>query len=122
MDFSNKTALITGAGQGVGEGIAMALASYGANVSLIGRTLSKVQRVADEINDNGGSATAIQCDVKDKTSINNSISSTVSHFKSLNILINNAQEVPLGNLLNVSDESFIDGWNSGPLATLRFMK
>ena len=107
MDFSNKTALITGAGQGVGEGIAMALASYGANVSLIGRTLSKVQRVADEINDNGGSATAIKCDVKDKTSINNSISSTVSHFKSLNILINNAQEVPLGNLLNVSDESFI---------------
>ena len=88
MDFSNKTALITGAGQGVGEGIAMALASYGANVSLIGRTLSKVQRVADEINDNGGSATAFQCDVKDKTSINNSISSTVSHFKSLNILIN----------------------------------
>ena len=31
MDFSNKTALITGAGQGVGEGIAKALASYGAN-------------------------------------------------------------------------------------------
>ena len=49
MDFSNKTALITGAGQGVGEGIARALASYGANVSLVGRTLSKVQLVADEI-------------------------------------------------------------------------
>lgn len=122
MDFSNKTALITGAGQGVGEGIAVALASYGANVSLIGRTLSKVQRVADEINDNGGSAIAIQCDVKDKTSIDNSILSTVSHFKSLNILINNAQEVPLGNILDVSDESFVDGWNSGPLATFRFMK
>ena len=46
MDFSNKTALITGAGQGVGEGIARALASYGANVSLVGRTLSKVQLVS----------------------------------------------------------------------------
>ena len=34
MDFSGKTALITGSGQGVGEGIARALASYGANVSL----------------------------------------------------------------------------------------
>ena len=45
-----------------------------------------------------------------------------SYFKSLNILINTAQEVPLGNLLNVSDESFLDGWNSGPLATFRFMK
>ena len=47
MDFSGKTALITGSGQGVGEGIARALASYGANVSLAGRTLSKVQLVAD---------------------------------------------------------------------------
>ena len=42
MDFTCKTALITGSGQGVGEGIARALASYGANVSLAGRTLSKV--------------------------------------------------------------------------------
>ena len=90
MDFSNKTALITGAGQGVGEGIARALATYGANVSLVGRTLSKVQLVADEINKNGGSAIAIQCDVKDSKSINNSIESTLSHYKSLNILINNA--------------------------------
>ena len=36
--------------------------------------------------------------------------------------MNNAQEVPLGNILDVTDESFIDGWNSGPLATFRFMK
>ena len=122
MDFSGKTALITGSGQGVGEGIARALASYGANVSLAGRTLSKVQLVADEINSSGGSAIAIECDVKDLSSINNSITLTLSKFESLNILINNAQEVPLGNLLDVTDESFLNGWNSGPLATFRFMK
>ena len=69
MNFSGKTALITGSGQGVGEGIARALASYGANVSLAGRTLSKVQLVADEINSSGGSAIAIECDVKDLGSI-----------------------------------------------------
>ena len=49
MDFSNRTALITGSGQGVGEGIARALASNGANVCLVGRTLSKVEAVADDI-------------------------------------------------------------------------
>jgi len=49
MDFSNKTALITGSGQGVGEGIARALASYGANVCLVGRTLSKVESVANRL-------------------------------------------------------------------------
>ena len=122
MDFSNKTALITGSGQGVGEGIARALASHGANVCLVGRTFSKVEAVANDINQKGGSALAVECDVKNIESINNSIKISLSKFNSLNILVNNAQEVPLGNILDVTDESFIDGWNSGPLATFRFMK
>ena len=122
MDFSSKTALITGSGQGVGEGIARALASYGANVCLIGRTFSKVEAVANDINQKGGSALAVECDVKNIESINNSIKISLAKFSSLNILVNNAQEVPLGNILDVTDESFIDGWNSGPLATFRFMK
>ena len=122
MDFSNRTALITGSGQGVGEGIARALASNGANVCLVGRTLSKVESVADDINKAGGSAIAIECDVKSNDSINSSIEAALSKFNSLNILINNAQEVPLGNILDVTDESFISGWDSGPLATFRYMK
>ena len=88
MDFSNKTALITGSGQGVGEGIARALASYGASVCLVGRTLSKVEAVAEDINKQGGSAIAIECDVKSNESINNSIEATILKFNSLNILIN----------------------------------
>ena len=103
MDFSNKTALITGSGQGVGEGIARALASHGANVCLVGRTFSKVEAVANDINQKGGSALAVECDVKNIESINNSIKISLSKFNSLNILV-------------------IDGWNSGPLATFRFMK
>ena len=43
-------------------------------------------------------------------------------FGGLNILVNNAQEVPLGTLLQVTDESFAAGWESGPLATFRMMK
>ena len=70
MDFSNKTALTTGSGQGVGEGIARALASYGANVCLVGRTFTKVEAVAEDINQQGGSAIAIECDVKNNESIN----------------------------------------------------
>jgi NAD(P)-dependent dehydrogenase (short-subunit alcohol dehydrogenase family) len=122
MDFSNRTALITGSGQGVGEGIARALASYGANVCLVGRTFSKVEAVANDINKDGGSAIAIECDVKNIESILSSIQGTLSKFNSLDILVNNAQEVPLGNILDVTDESFVNGWDSGPLATFRFMK
>ena len=122
MDFSNKTALVTGAGQGVGEGIAEAIASYGANLALAGRTYSKVEKVANRIISQGGSAIAIECDVKNLNSIQNAIDLTISKFSNINFLINNAQEVPLGNILDVSEESFINGWNSGPLATFRFMR
>ena len=122
MDFKNKTALITGSGQGVGRGIALALSERGANIALVGRTLSKVKSVADEIKDNGGSAIAIECDVKDKDSIKTAIDLTMLEFSGINFLINNAQEVPLGNLLQVSDVEFEAGWMSGPLATFHFMK
>ncbi|MDA9130540.1 SDR family oxidoreductase [Gammaproteobacteria bacterium] len=122
MNFKNKTALITGSGQGVGRGIALALSGRGANIALVGRTLSKVQSVADEIKNNGGSALAIECDVKDKDSIKTAIDLTISEFSGINFLINNAQEVPLGDLLQVSDDAFETGWMSGPLATFHFMK
>jgi meso-butanediol dehydrogenase/(S,S)-butanediol dehydrogenase/diacetyl reductase len=122
MEFKNKTALITGSGQGIGKGIALALSDRGANIALVGRTLSKVKSVADEIKDNGGSALAIECDVKDKDSIKTAIDLAVSEFSGINFLVNNAQEVPLGNLLHVSDDAFEAGWMSGPLATFHFMK
>ena len=122
MDFTGKVAVITGAGQGIGRGIALALSSYNANLALVGRTLSKVQAVADEINLNGGSAIAVECDVKDVNAIQSSIDTTVNKFSSIDFLINNAQEVPLGNLLHVDDQAFENGWMSGPLATFRFMK
>ena len=122
MDFTGKTAVITGAGQGVGKGIAMALSAHKANVALVGRTLSKVQEVADQIIQIGGSATAIECDVKNKSDIEKAILQTIEKFSSIDFLVNNAQEVPLGNLLHVDDEAFENGWKSGPLATFRFMK
>ena len=122
MDFKNKTALITGSGQGVGRGIALALSGHGANVALVGRTLSKVESVAEEINSKGGSAIAIECDVKHKDSIQSAVELTISKFSSINFLVNNAQEVPLGNLLQVSEESYEAGWLSGPMATFRFMR
>ena len=81
MNFSNRTALITGSGQGVGEGIARALASNGANVCLVGRTFSKVESVADEINKEGGSAIAIECDVKNNETSRNQNYEQMNHYK-----------------------------------------
>ena len=117
-----KVALITGAGQGVGQGIAYALAAEGAVIAVAGRTLSKVQATAAEIVRRGGKALAIECDVKNANSMAHAVAQVVSQLGGLNILINNAQEVPLGTLNDTSDQAFAAGWESGPLATFRLMK
>lgn len=120
--LKGKIALITGAGQGVGQGIAYALAAEGAKVAVTGRTLSKCEATCAEITRRGGEALALECDVKSLASLENAVAKTVAHFGGLNILVNNAQEVPLGSLNTVTDESFTAGWESGPLATMRLMK
>lgn len=120
--LSGKVALITGAGQGVGLGIALALAAEGARVALTGRTSSKLEAARKLIEERGGEALAIQCDVKDPSSLGACVNQVVAHFGGLNILVNNAQQVPGGLLHKVTDEAFQDGWQSGPLATFRLMK
>lgn len=120
--LQGKVALITGAGQGVGQGIAYALAAEGAVVAVAGRTLSKVEATAAEIVNRGGRALALQCDVKNADSMAACVAAVVEQLGGLNILVNNAQEVPLGALNDTSDAAFSAGWESGPLATFRLMK
>ncbi len=120
--LEGKVAVVTGSGQGVGEGIALALAQHGVRVALLGRTFNKIERVSKTIHSNGGIAFPIECDVKELGSIENAIAAVIKEFKTINILVNNAQEVPLGNILDVTDEAAENGWKSGPLASLRFMR
>lgn len=121
-DLSGKAALVTGAGQGVGQGIAAALAKAGASVAVAGRTLAKVEAVAREIEAAGGRARAIACDVKRTADLERVVSETVATFGGLDIVVNNAQEVPIGPLEAVSDQAFVAGFESGPLAAFRLMK
>jgi NAD(P)-dependent dehydrogenase (short-subunit alcohol dehydrogenase family) len=120
--LTGKVAIVTGAGQGVGRGVALALAADGAAVMLMGRTLSKLEAVRAEVNGRGGRAAAVSGDVKELGDIERSVAATVEEFGTIDILVNNAQEVALGYLLEVSDEAVVAGWSSGPLATLRFMR
>ncbi|MFK7975181.1 MAG: SDR family NAD(P)-dependent oxidoreductase [Halioglobus sp.] len=120
--LKSKVAIVTGAGQGVGQGIAFALADEGAAVVVAGRTLSKCETTVSEIESRGGKALAVSCDVNELESLEACVKTTVDAFGGINILVNNAQQVPLGSLLDVDDDSFNLGWNSGPMATFRLMK
>ncbi len=120
--LNNKVALVTGAGQGVGQGIALALARQGASVAVTGRTASKLEQTCAAITEAGGKALPVVCNVKDPAALEQVVAACVDHFGGLHILVNNAQEVPLGTLLEVTDAAFTAGWESGPLATFRLMK
>ncbi|MCB2065311.1 MAG: SDR family oxidoreductase [Erythrobacter sp.] len=120
--LAGKAAIVTGAGQGVGLGIALALSAQGAAVLVAGRTLAKVEETAALIRERGGNAVAMAADVKNAEDLAALVDAAVSRFGGLDILVNNAQEVPLGKLEDVTDEAFLAGFVSGPLATLRLMK
>lgn len=120
--LEGKIAVVTGAGQGVGEGVALALAAAGARLVLFGRTASKLDATADTVRERGGEAMTVSGDVCSANDLTRLVNETASAFGGIDILVNNAQQVPMGRLDKVSDEAFELGFRSGPLAVLRLMK
>ena len=93
FDLTGKTAIITGGTQGLGFGMACALAAYGANVVITARTASKVEDAAADLNENyckGGKALGIAADSSKQENVEMVIAKTVEEFGGLDILINNA--------------------------------
>jgi len=121
-ELKGKAALITGAGQGIGQGIALALAAEGVDLLLAGRTLEKVEETARLASERGVRAISVACNVKSADDLAAAVDTAVRDLGGVDILVNNAQEVPLGPLNAVSDEAFSAGFDSGPLASFRLMK
>ncbi len=119
--LDGKVALITGAGQGVGQGIAFALAKEGAKIAAIGRTEAKLQETCDQIAAFGGEALSIVADVHDADAIQRSIDATIHNFSRLDILVNNAYGIAIGPLLSLTDADFERSMSGSPLSTFRYM-
>jgi NADP-dependent 3-hydroxy acid dehydrogenase YdfG len=94
MLLENKTAIIYGAGGAIGGAVARTFAREGGKVFLSGRTLSKVQRVADEIVAAGGMAEAFQVDALDEAAIESHVAAVVKAAGRVDVTFNGITAVP----------------------------
>lgn len=90
FDLKGKTALVTGASQGLGQRFATVLAERGANVALAARQVEKLEALQAEITQSGGTAAAIELDVTKTASIESCLSQVTKNLGPLDILVNNA--------------------------------
>jgi NAD(P)-dependent dehydrogenase (short-subunit alcohol dehydrogenase family) len=98
--LTGRTAIVTGAGMGIGAATAKRLASEGAQVVLADINLDYAERVATGIRGDGGDAIALQFDLGDADSIKKLIDDTLAHYGKLEVLFNNAADTPPAVLQN----------------------
>lgn len=88
--LEGRTAVVTGAGRGIGREIALLFAREGADVVLAARTRSQIESVAEQIRTLGGNALEIQTDITDEAQVESMARKTMEVFGRIDILVNNA--------------------------------
>ncbi len=108
MTFNNRTALVTGAGRGIGKAIAELLAKNGVNVICVSKSAESCGAVASAITAAGGKAKALAVDVSDGAAVTKAAEALLAEFGKIDILINNAGITRDGLIARMSE----DDWNA----------
>src|SRR5215213_3331085 len=102
MSLQNKTVLVTGGSRGIGKAIALRLAKEGANIAIAAKTAEPhpklegtIYTAAEEIENLGVKALALQCDIRSEDQIEAAVNKTIEKFGGIDILVNNASAISL---------------------------
>lgn len=106
VNLSGNIAIVTGASQGIGKSIALALGRCGATVICVARNAEKLAATVSEIAAAGGTAEAMSGDVKDRESVDKLVDDVVAKYEKLDILVNNAGVTRDTLLPRMSDEEW----------------
>ena len=109
--LSDKVALITGAGRGIGSAIARALADQGADVILAARTPSELAATAAEIQKKGRKVLTVRTDVSLEHDVETVTSAAINTFGRIDILVNNAGLGYFAEITNLGVHEFDEMWN-----------
>lgn len=104
--INTRIAFITGAAQGIGQGIALELARSGIDIVIGDLNISKAEKVVTEIKSLGRSAIAVPLDVTNTTSISQAVKKALLRFPEINILVNNAGVMQNEIGIETTDEDF----------------
>jgi 3-oxoacyl-[acyl-carrier protein] reductase len=104
--LQGKTALVTGAGKGIGKAIAIALAKEGVQVGLVARTVKDLQELAAEIGATGIKTAIAAADISDINAVNKAVEKIQTELGNIDILINNAGTGTFGKFLDLTPEQW----------------
>jgi NAD(P)-dependent dehydrogenase (short-subunit alcohol dehydrogenase family) len=121
--LDGRVALVTGAAQGVGRGIALAFAAEGARIAVVDLRRDGADATVDECGARGVDALAVTADVGRRADVERAVGEVLDHFGSIAILVNNAHDFTLGiPLEETTDDDMERSWRSAALGTLYFMQ
>jgi citronellol/citronellal dehydrogenase len=113
ITLSGKTLFITGASRGIGRAIALRAARDGANIAVVAKSgvpnpklPGTIHSVADEVRAAGGTALALQCDIREEDEVNAAVAATADAFGGIDILVNNASAIWLRGALDTPMKRF----------------
>ncbi|MEO6328049.1 MAG: NAD(P)-dependent oxidoreductase [Ginsengibacter sp.] len=113
MDFKNKTVFITGASRGIGKAIGLRLAKEGANIIVAAKSIEENPKLggtifsaANEMEQAGGRALAVQCDIRFESQVQTAVDKAVETFGGIDILINNASAISLTKIEQTEPKQF----------------
>jgi 3-oxoacyl-[acyl-carrier protein] reductase len=123
MRFANQVAIVTGAGRGIGQAIAMRLASEGARVAVVSRTEANANRTAEEINAKfAGLAQPYAVDVAEHAAVKTVAERILADFSRIDILVNNAGVTRDGLAMRMSSEDWDVVVNTNLKGTFNFIQ
>jgi NAD(P)-dependent dehydrogenase (short-subunit alcohol dehydrogenase family) len=122
MEIRDASALVTGAGRGIGRAVALALAREGARLTVVSRTAHELDTLVGEIEALGARGVAFAGDLRDPSTCAGAVAAAVDCFGGLQILVNNAGVGVFANLADTSDEDWETVLNTNLTSVFRLTR